>query len=266
MRNRAINIVSISGWDVRWAPVDEPRLRLFCAPHAGGGAAVYRTWARLLAPEIEVVAIRLPGREIRFQETPYTRVDQLVPELVRGIAPLLDRPYAWFGHSMGALIAFEACRWIRHLGLSEPSGLVVSGRSAPDLPMRERPVHGVPTPELAKWLRETGGTPQELLDDPDLFAALLPMLRADLAVAETYRYRPEPPLSCPLSVFGGSDDHYADEDELRRWGRHTTAECRVRIYRGGHFFIHDSQEQILPVISADLLPCRAIPGAGPASR
>ncbi|WP_043619514.1 thioesterase II family protein [Nonomuraea candida] len=258
-------MTTISGWDVRWDIVEEPRMRLFCAPHAGGGAGVYRAWAQLLAPEIEVVAIRLPGREMRYGETPRTSTEQLVPELVRGVAPLLDRPHAWFGHSMGALIAFESCRWIRRAGLPEPARLLVSGRSAPQLPLRGRPVHDAPTPELVRWLRVTGGTPPELLDDPALFEALLPMLRADMTVAETYRYRPEPPLSCPMSIYGGSDDEYATPEELRPWERQTTGECRLRLFQGGHFFIHDMKEQILPVLGEDLLEPTSH-AAGPAAR
>ncbi len=264
-RSRAPKMTTISGWDVRWDIVEEPRMRLFCAPHAGGGAGVYRAWAQLLAPEIEVVAIRLPGREMRYGETPRTSTEQLVPELVRGVAPLLDRPHAWFGHSMGALIAFESCRWIRRAGLPEPARLLVSGRSAPQLPLRGRPVHDAPTPELVRWLRVTGGTPPELLDDPALFEALLPMLRADMTVAETYRYRPEPPLSCPMSIYGGSDDEYATPEELRPWERQTTGECRLRLFQGGHFFIHDMKEQILPVLGEDLLEPTSH-AAGPAAR
>ncbi|WP_204046945.1 thioesterase II family protein [Microbispora siamensis] len=257
-------MTSVSGWDVRWKTLDEPRMRLFCVPHAGGGASAYRAWAPLLAPGIEVVAIRLPGRELRFGETPYTSADDLVPELVRAVSPLLDRPHAWFGHSMGAIIAFESCRWIRRAGLGAPARLLVSGRSAPHLPPRGPFVREAPTPELTRWLRETGGTPPELLDDPELFEALLPMMRADMTVAETYRYRPEPPLDCPVSVFGGNDDDHATAGEMRHWSRHTTAECRVRLYEGGHFFIHEMTEQILPVIGEDLLGVSG--GAGPAGR
>ncbi|WP_329241749.1 alpha/beta fold hydrolase [Actinoallomurus sp. NBC_01490] len=249
---RTRTLPEAGSWTVRWNHVPSPRLRLFCLPHAGGGAAVYRPWPRHLPPDVEVVAIRLPGRESRFREPALTRVGHVVGALVQEIAPLLDRPHVWFGHSMGALLAFEVCRELRRRGLGEPARLMVSGRPAPDIPSRRPPIHDAPLPDLLTRLRELGGTPPEFLEDPDVMSPLLPALRADFAVVETYRYRPGPPLDCPISVFGGAADLEATLDELRAWRAHTSVRCIVRTFEGGHFYLHDTPQEVLPEIGRDL--------------
>lgn len=242
-----------SPWQVRWRPVPDATIRLFCLPHAGGGAVAYRIWAERLADHgVEVVAIRLPGRETRFRDRPYTRLDELVPALVDDLRPVLDRPYAWFGHSMGALVAFEACRLARRLGLAPPVRLLVSGRPAPHLAPRESRVHNAPTPRFLARLREMNGTPPELLNDPGALASLLPTLRADFAIAETYRYRTGPPLEVPISVYGGASDVFANADELRGWCQHSVVGCTARVLDGGHFFLHDFHRRLLPLVAVDL--------------
>ncbi|MDX2679228.1 thioesterase II family protein [Streptomyces soliscabiei] len=244
-------------WGVRWRRSPQARLRLFCLPHAGGGAAAFRHWAAHLSPGIEVVAIRLPGRETRFREEPHHRLDRLVSALVRDIEPLLDRPHAWFGHSMGAGIAFEACRAMRRLGMPEPRRLLVAASPAPHLPRRETPVHQAPDHDLVARLGELNGTSAELFKDKAVLAALLPMLRADFSVAETHRYRPEAPLTCPISAYGGTDDATTTPGDLQEWDRHTTADATVRAFSGGHFFLHESANRFLDVLTADLLLGRA---------
>jgi medium-chain acyl-[acyl-carrier-protein] hydrolase len=241
-----------TGWCVRWRAAPAAGLRLFCLPHAGGGASAYRGWAERLAPGIEVIAVRPPGRETRFREPPFTRVEDLVPELLDAVEPWLDRPHAWYGHSLGALVAFEACRAVRRRALPDPVRLLVSGRVAPHLPLRHPPVHDAPAAEFTERLRRLDGTPREVLDDPRLLAALLPMLRADLAVSERYRYRAEPPLDVPISAYGGLGDAYAHGSEVGAWRRHTTAGCVVRMFPGGHFFPHETVAEVLPAVVADL--------------
>jgi surfactin synthase thioesterase subunit len=251
---RAPETSTRDAWGVRWRPVPDARLRLFCLPHAGGGAVTYRLWAQYLASDIEVVAVRLPGRETRHRERPFTCMDDLVRELLRGLTPFLDRPHAWFGHSLGALIAFEVCRELSSLGLAQPTRLLVSGRPAPHLTPRQPPVHAAPTEQLLDRLREMDGTPSEILNDPQAISDVLPTLRADLAVAETYRCRPGPPLSCPISVFGGSTDRFATSKELHAWRDHSTAECRVRVFGGGHFYLHAEPAAVLRAVGEDLSP------------
>jgi surfactin synthase thioesterase subunit len=243
-----------SEWCVRWQPSPSARLRLFCVPHAGGGTIPYRSWALQLSPTIEVITIRLPGREFRHQEPPFTSIDDIMPVLMREVTPWLDLPHAWFGHSLGALISFEACRALRRLSLPQPVRLLVSGRPAPHLAARFPPIHAAPDSRLLERIKEMGGTPPEILNDTAMLYSLLPTLRADLKAAETYKCQPDPPLACPISVFGAASDRFAIADELYAWEKHSSAECEVRILPGGHFFLHEQLQQMLDAITGDLLP------------
>jgi medium-chain acyl-[acyl-carrier-protein] hydrolase len=249
----ALKTAPIDKWAVPWRQVKSPRARLICLPHAGGGSTIYRPWADLVPPDIELIAIRLPGRETRYKEEPFTRLDELVASLVRALAPLLEEPHAWFGHSMGALIAYEACRAERDLHLGAAIRLAVSGRPAPHLPARQEPVHNAPRDKLLHRLRDTNGTPREILEDPAMLSALLPALRADLSVAETYRHIHADPLTCPISVFGATDDCYTTLDGIDAWRSHTKADCAVHLFSGDHFFVHKLKEQVVPSICADVL-------------
>ncbi len=237
---------------VRWRPVPEPRQRLFCLPHAGGGAITYRHWAERLAPDIEVIAIRLPGRESRLGEPPLRAIPDIVAAVVTDAGPWLDRPHAWFGHSFGALVAFETCRALRRAGLPGPARLLVSSRRAPHLPSLTQPVHHAPLHEFIGRLRELNGTPPDILEDQMALASLLPRLRADFAAVETYTYQPAPPLDCPISVFGGLDDAFITVPGLRAWQEHTSARCCVRVFSGGHFFLHRASEPVLSLIATEL--------------
>ena len=254
--------VEPSPWGVRWCPRPAAPLRLFCLPHAGGGAGAYRLWAQRFPVDIEVVAIRLPGRETRHRETPLDRFDRVVNGLLNGVRPWLDRPYAWFGHSMGALIAYEAGRRAAAAGLPQPVRLLVSGRVAPHVTIPDPPVHAAPIPALLRRLRDLGGTPPEVLEDAAMLRAMLPIVRADFAVAETYRWQPGPVAPCPLSVFGATGDRYASSrPELEEWARHTADSCVVRLFPGGHFFLHEPEQPLLAPIIGDLREVTA--GAGP---
>ncbi len=237
-------------------------MRLFCVPHSGAGAAVYRPWDRLLPRDVELVSIRLPGREARFREPAFSRLDDLVPELTGNLTPLLDVPYAWFGHSMGALVAFETCREIRRLGLPEPAWLAISSRPAPHLATGSVSVLGLPgqTPardatdeEFATLVAALNGTPGEVSGGTAALAPFIPTLRADLLVIETYTYRPEPPLDLPISVFGGEQDPVARLDELRAWDVHSSVSCTVRTFPGGHFYLHQIRERFVAALVSDLL-------------
>ncbi|WP_306323272.1 MULTISPECIES: thioesterase II family protein [unclassified Streptomyces] len=250
-------------WTAVWAPAPVTAPRLFCLPHTGGGASVYRHWALRLSPDIEVVSVRLPGRESRLRERPYDRLSELVPALVDAVAGQLDRPHAWFGHSMGALVAFEVCRELARRGLPQPVRLLVAGRRAPHLPSRSRPVHAAPAEELLAHLAELNGTPDELMGRPKVLAAVLPRLRADFAVSETYRFRPGPPLGTPITVLGGVADPEAHVPELRAWQAHTRADCPVRLFPGDHFFLHQDPEPVISTVARELFPTSPPPAGGP---
>jgi medium-chain acyl-[acyl-carrier-protein] hydrolase len=241
-----------SDWLARWRRAPDAPMRLFCVPHAGGGTLAYRQWALDLAPGFDVVALRPPGREQRHREPAYDRLTELAAAVVREVTPLLDRSYAWFGHSLGALVAFEACRAIQAAGGPDPVRLLVSGRPAPDLVPRLSPVHAAPTPILMSRLREMGGTPPEILDDVAVMAGMLPTIRADLAAAETYTCVPAVPLNTPITAFGGRSDPFATVDELAAWGHHTHAGSRVRMFDGGHFYLHDRQTDFVSAVREEL--------------
>lgn len=239
-------------WIAHTRPNREGRLRLFCFPYAGGSAAIYRSWADRLPPEVEVLPVELPGRASRFREPLCQSVAEVVVQASVGLAPLFDRPLAFFGHSMGAVIAFEMARQLRREGRAAPVWLFVSGRRAPHLNEREDPMHALPDDEFLLRLRDLNGTPEEALQHPELMQMMQPMLRADFAVVETYRIQPEAPLSCPLSVLGGLADPEVTRDDLAAWAQHSTGPFSQRMFEGDHFFLNKVQPQLLQAVAQDL--------------
>ena len=248
-------------------PNPAARLRLFCFPYAGGGASLYRPWADELPANVEVCPVQLPGRERRLSEPAYSRLDPLVEVLAEELHPLLDLPFAFFGHSMGALIAFELARELRRTGRPQPVHLFVSGRRAPHIPESGRPTHLLPDSEFLEEIRRMNGTPPELLESPEVVALLLPILRTDLALCETYVHYPERPLDCPVSVFGGYDDPEAPHEDLPPWREATTRECRVHMFPGDHFFLHAESAAFVRCLSEDLADALQSPaGSGHGGR
>ncbi|MGW7302667.1 thioesterase II family protein [Streptomyces sp. NPDC054829] len=239
-------------WFGRWTPREQVSFRLFCLPYAGGAAAAYREWHALAPPHIQVCPLELPGRGSRFSEPPVSRLRPLVDGLAGAVEPYLGRPYAIFGHSMGGLLAFELTRTLRRRGRPLPAHLFVSGRSAPDAPQEFPPLEGAPDERVRERLRELGGTPQEVLDDPELMDLVLPVLRADFSVLESYEYQEEPPLPVPLTVLGGTADTLVTPARLPGWRRQTSAGSRLRMLTGGHFFLHTTAPAIMSEISAAL--------------
>ncbi|HVX40340.1 MAG TPA: thioesterase domain-containing protein [Gemmatimonadaceae bacterium] len=226
-------------------------MRLFCLPHAGGGASIYRPWiARLTA--IDVQPIQLPGRETRVREPAFTRMDDLVGALADAIAPRLDAPYAIFGYSMGALIAFELTRELRRRRARSPLHLLVAARGAPRLASRRPPIHGLDDAAFVAELLTWNGVPAEIAADRDALAFFLPLLRADMTLCERYVYREEPPLDVPITAFGGATDPDATPEELAAWAHETTAGCALRTFPGGHFFIRDERDALLAAVEQAL--------------
>jgi medium-chain acyl-[acyl-carrier-protein] hydrolase len=239
-------------WIVRPRTNARARLRLLCFPYASGGASAFLRWPEHLPADIEVAPVQLPGREERLGEEPYRDLRSLTAKLVEVLAPYLDRPFAVFGHSAGALVAFELTRALRRSGSPLPVHLFVSGRVGPTRPHRLAALSGMTDPESIEQLRRYGGTPEEVLRDRDFMELILPVFRADLALCETYVYVREEPLACPVSAFGGTlDDHVARED-LASWRDETRGAFRLRMFPGGHFFIRDVRPRLLQAISEDL--------------
>jgi surfactin synthase thioesterase subunit len=213
---------------------------------------VFHRWAGELPAWIEVRAVQLPGRANRLLEAPFVRLRPLVETLARELASDLRGSYALFGHSMGALISFELARELRRQNGHGPSRLFVSGYRAPHLPDREPPIHHLPGAEFVEELRLLAGTPGEVLENPELRQLLLPALRADFAMCETYEYVPEGPFECPIVAFGGQDDRKVSGEELSGWREHTHSAFRLRMLPGGHFFLHSARAALLEDVAQEL--------------
>lgn len=215
-----------------------PRVRLFCFPYAGGAASVFAPLAPHLPASVDLRPVQLPGRESRFHDAPIARLDPLVRSLAASLLPYLTPPFAFLGHSMGALVGFELAHFLRAHDFPLPTHLFAAGCSAPQVFDVEPKVHALPDGELIEELRRLEGTPESVLRDPELMQLLLPVLRADFAVCETYVYEARPPLACPIAVFGGTLDPVVSGEQLAAWGAQTTDAFAVHLFDGGHFFLH----------------------------
>lgn len=249
------------GWLLRSTPRPLARARLFCFSHAGGGASAFRLWASALPQQLEVCAVQLPGRENRLREPPLASVAAIVDALVPALAPHLDLPFAFFGHSMGAVLAAEVTRALLASAGRLPRHLLVSGRRPPHVPGPETPLHVLPDPEFIAEIRHRyGGMPPEIVEDRELLALLLPSLRADVRALETHRPPARPALPCPVSVFGGSEDRLTPRAHLDAWRGETTGAFRVRVFAGGHFYLDACRAELLADIAATLAPLWRSPG------
>jgi medium-chain acyl-[acyl-carrier-protein] hydrolase len=228
------------------------RLRLFCFPYAGTGASIFRTWSDGLPAEVEVCPVQFPGRGTRLMEAPFTALSPLVQALAEALVPLLDKPFALFGHSLGALAAFELARQFRRQYGVQPVRLFVSADRAPQIPRRDRPIHALPEREFLAELRRLDGTPELVLEEAELMQIMLPVLRADFAVYETYAYSSEPPLDCLISGFGGLQDHRVSRSDLEAWGDQSSISFSLRMFPGDHFYLNTTQPLLLEALSQEL--------------
>jgi len=241
-----------------WLPIrnhaEGSRIRLFCLPHAGSGAAIFHTWKRSLPAIVEVCPILLPGREARLSDPLYTDSYALIQKIAEAVEPHLDKPYALFGHSMGALLAFEVARQLHDKGLRPPSYLFVSGRIAANLPLAHGRTHDLPTPDfLAELDRRYGGLPQQLLQDQELLDIYLPILRADMQVLETHSYGDRLPLDCPIMAFAGSNDQSVPDESLHAWSTLTRSNFSVHRITGDHFYLTTTGKARLLEILSEVL-------------
>lgn len=237
-------------------------MRLFCFPYGGGGAAAYRLWSDGLPPDIEVCRIQLPGRENRLRERPLTRLSPLVQALVEILRPYQDMPFSFFGHSVGALISFELARQLRKRDGLSPAHLFVSAFRAPQIPRRDPPIHQLPDAEFVKEVRRRyDGIPGVVLQDMEMMQLMLPVLRADMTIYDTYVYANEPPLDCPISAFGGLQDYRVRQEDLAAWRDQTRSSFTLRMFPGNHFFLQSGRELLLQAVSQELARLRnEIPG------
>ncbi|GAA1928090.1 thioesterase II family protein [Streptantibioticus ferralitis] len=238
-----------------WLPfgaAEQADIRLLCLPHSGAGASSYRAWGADLPDWIGLSPIQPPGRETRRQETPLSEVGPLVAALAEDVAAVVEKPYAVMGHSTGAICAFELCRQLRRIGASQPVHLFVAGRRAPQVGERPSRLEELTIEELAEILRHHGGTPEWVLNDPAMLRMLHPLLIADFAVSEAYRYTPEPPLDIPITAFAATDDPRATVAQLTAWEEQTTEKFTLHQLEGDHFAIFEHAPRVHAAIAEAL--------------
>lgn len=238
-------------WVIRTAsPVR--RHRLFCFPYAGGNAFGFARWQDSLSPAIEVCAIQAPGRGARIAEPPIDALPVLLRALAPEVARFDDLPFSFFGHSVGALVAFELTRYLRLHGMRLPERLIVSGCQAPQFRSESRNLHALGDDAFLEVLRQYAGTPPEVLESRELMAMLLPTIRADFSLAENYRYRYSPLLPLPISVFAGTTDENKAPGQVDGWQKETSRACEVSWFEGGHFFLNERRDAVMQRINETL--------------
>ena len=241
-----------NSWIVCPQPNPQNHLRLFCLPYAGAGVSCFRSWTRCLPSEIEICSIRLPGRENRQREAPLKRLKPIIETLAPIIRPYLDKPFAFFGHSMGALLSFELARELRRRNWPTPVYLLVSGSRAPQLPDPHPPIHRLPQTKLIKKLRSLKGIPDEVLENQELMQLFLPTLRADFELLETYFYLEEKAFDFPIAAFGGLEDNKVSLEELAAWREQTKSEFSLQMFSGDHFFLHTRNRELQPALAQQI--------------
>ncbi|MFE1344200.1 thioesterase II family protein [Streptomyces sp. NPDC058757] len=229
---------------------------LVCFPHAGGAASAYVPLARALAPAVPVLAVQYPGRQDRGHERPLDDIGELADALAAEVRRAVEGPYAFFGHSMGATLAYETARRLRADGRPGPRHLFLSARRAPspDPGPRDRPLTDA---DVMASVRRLGGTPPAVLDDPELREMVMPALRADYRAVGRYAWRPGPPLDVPIGVFVGDADPVVAVEQAAAWRDFTTAPTTLEVFRGGHFYL----DRHLPAVARSLTAALAAPAA-----
>lgn len=231
---------------VRPHRVSAPRLRLICFPFAGGGPAAFRPWAKALPADVELCIVHLPGREGRWREPVLSRASDLIAPIAEALQPLLSVPYVFYGHSLGTLIGFEVARHLDRVHGTVPVHFVGGAHRAPHLPNPHPEIRHLGNDAfVAEINRRYGGIPQLVLENRELLELMLPALRADFSVYETYAHQDASPLRCPMSMFGGTDDRFVSAAEIAAWQQHTSARFHHTLLPGDHFFIQNHRDRIL---------------------
>lgn len=235
--------------DSKWFQVSRPKkekdYRLFCFPYAGGSAAVYSTWNDFLPDNVELVAIQPPGRANRWSEKLHASVTEMVDDLVHAIPAWLDRPYMIYGHSLGSSVAFEMLHALEQKKLRLPERFFAGARRAPHYPPRTAPIHEYPLEEFKSEIKKLNGTPDSILNDPDMMEILVPVLRKDFKAAYTYHRDPFSKIDCKVSIFGGAADNTVAQEDLLGWQEHFATTMDMYIVDGDHFFLDDNTKVIV---------------------
>jgi medium-chain acyl-[acyl-carrier-protein] hydrolase len=241
--------VKSSSWFV--CPQDNPNaeFRLFIFPYAGGSPAAFSKWT---IENIECWIAHYPGRGARHSKPLIKNIPSLVEQFSQAIHPLWDKPFAFFGHSMGALIAFELIRAMRKNNLPQPKLLFVSACGAPHIPDPHPPIHTLPDDGFLAALKKLNGVPSELVRQPEAMQLLLPIVCADFEAIETYQHTSDHPLDIPIVAIGGSNDPRVSWERLEGWSAQTNTGFKSHYFDGGHFFIHTEKDSILDLIETEL--------------
>ena len=228
------------------------KIKLFCIPHAGGSAAAYSKWQNYINPSIEICPIELAGRGKRFKEEPYNNIGEAVEDIYNIIKKDLDREYAFFGHSMGSLIAYELTHYIMQLKNKPPKHIFFSGRKAPNVIYENNSIHKLSEDNLKKKLLEFSGTPKEVLDNEHMCKVFLKILRQDFKICELYTYKNEyPKLNCNITILNGNRDDIKI-NHIAFWKQHTSKACYIYFFKGGHFYIDDNMGKVASIINSTL--------------
>lgn len=249
--NREINQ---DRWFFCKRPNPQASVRLFCFPFSGGGASIYRSWPEAMGNEIEVLAVQLPGRESRYHEVRETNINVLVKNIVKAFKVYQDKPFAIFGYSLGALLAFEVCRELRKQNMNMPVHIFVAAMRAPQTPRVHPPLSSLPDEEFLQKIDYYYQPQDEAWNNPDLREIFLPVLKDDITLSDSYTYRDEIPLQCPIYVFAGEDDRGAPLALTRRWSEQTSTQMNYHVFEGGHFFINTSLNEIQSLVLKTLKP------------
>ncbi|KQX77120.1 MULTISPECIES: thioesterase II family protein [unclassified Streptomyces] len=236
-----------SAWVRRFHPEPEAATQVICFPHAGGSATFYFPVAQALSPAVDVLAIQYPGRQDRRVEPCIDDMDTLADLVSEELRPWLDRPFTLFGHSMGATLAFEVALRLERSGHTA-LGLFASGRRAPSR-HRDEQVHLASDERLISEIKRLEGTESRVFEDEEIVRMILPAVRSDYRAAESYRYRPGPALSCPVTALTGDRDPHVTLDEAEAWREHTTGPFRLRVFPGGHFFLNSHAQAVMREIT-----------------
>jgi surfactin synthase thioesterase subunit len=247
-----MRFMNASRWFLITRPKPLARYRLFCYPYAGGNAMAFMSWEDLLPASIELVAIQPPGRGARLGESLLTSVEQMAEQLVHAIPPMLNRPYLIYGHSLGAVVGFELLHALKANHLPLPQRYFGAARRAPQAPPRLAPTHEYPLERFKAELKSLNGTPDAVLENPNLMELIVPILRTEMKAAYVYHREPEARLECEVSVFGGARDERVLPEELMGWQDHFAKQMDLRIFDGGHFFMEDNKHLVVNAICASV--------------
>ncbi len=242
----------IQPW-IRLSKNNNEAVKMFCFPFSGASAQSYLPFANLQNAGVNVHALEMPGRGRRFQEEMFGDMSAIVDEAATGLEPFIAaRDFVFFGHSLGGLIAFEVARELRRRDKHLPMHFFISGMLAPQIPRKRKTVSDLSDTEFLERVKELEGTPDEILDNPEMLELMIPLLRNDFKIYENYRYADEEQLKCPITAFAGTEDKFVDADDVQKWSEQTAILFSKHVFDGGHFYIYSHLEEIFGIINRTL--------------